>query len=219
LEDYTTRVELMAIPIVALVFGVGLVLLLAGTAGALGIVLAIVGGIALVGLLVYLYAHRHPHPALGVAAPRVGAPVHSAADPDDRFRVLVIADESCVDPVLVSQLTLHGGGRSVEALVIAPAIGSWISRWTGDESSHAAARRHLDDTVSSLAQVGITARGEIGADDPLQAADDGLREFEADEIVFVTQTGTKTDWVERGVIDAARDRYHLRVVHIELPCD
>jgi hypothetical protein len=216
-EDYTTRVELMAIPIVALVFGVGVVLVLAGTAGTLGIVLAVVGGIALVGLLVYLYAHRHPHPAVAAPAPRVGAPGHAVDD--DRFRVLVIADESCVDPALVSQLTLHGGGRSVEALVIAPAIGSWISRWTGDESSHTAARRHLDDTVSALAQVGITARGEIGADDPLQAADDGLREFEADEIVFVTQTGTKTDWVERGVIDAARDRYHLRVVHIELPCD
>ena len=216
MEDYTTRVELMAVPIVALIFGVGIVLLAAGTAGTLGIVLAIVGGVALVGILVWLYGHRHPHPVAAVPAPRVGAPVHAAGD--DRFRVLVIADESCVDPALVSQLTLHSGGRSVEALVIAPAIGSWISRWTGDESSHADARRHLDDTVSSLAQVGITARGEIGADDPLQAADDGLREFEADELVFVTQPGTRTDWAERGVIDAARDRYHLRVVHIELPC-
>ena len=61
--------------------------------------------------------------------------------------------------------------------MIAPAIGSRLARWTGDESAHADARQHLDDTVTSLARAGITARGETGADDPLQAADDGLREF------------------------------------------
>ena len=33
MKDYTTRVELMAIPIVAVLFGIGLVLFLAGDAG------------------------------------------------------------------------------------------------------------------------------------------------------------------------------------------
>ena len=41
--------------------------------------------------------------------------------------------------------------------------------------------------------------GETGADDPIQATDDGLREFAANEIVFVTKPGTSTDWVEQGV--------------------
>ena len=63
---------------------------------------------------------------------------------------------------------------------------------------------------------GITATGETGADDPLQAADDGLREFAAHEIVFVTKPGTDTDWVERGVVEAARKRYAVPVTHIAL---
>ena len=79
------------------------------------------------------------------------------------------------------------------------------------------ARKHLDDTVTALARAGITARGETGADDPLQAADDGLREFAAHEIVFVTKPGTNTDWAERGVVEAARSRYSIPVAHIALP--
>ncbi len=51
----------------------------------------------------------------------------------------------------------------------------------------------------------------------MQAADDGLREFAAHEIVFVTKPGTDTDWVERGVVEAARERYAVPVTHIALP--
>ena len=71
--------------------------------------------------------------------------------------------------------------------------------------------------MTALARAGITARGQTGADDPLQAADDGLREFAADEIVFVTKPGTNTDWVEKGVVEAARERYPVPVSHIALP--
>ena len=100
--------------------------------------------------------------------------------------------------------------------MIAPAIGSWISRWTGDESQYADAQKHLEETVAVLSAAGITARGEIGADDPLQAADDGLREFPANEIVVVTKPGTGTDWVEQGVVENARTRYAVPVTHLAL---
>ena len=132
------------------------------------------------------------------------------------YRVLVIADESCVEPSFAAELSDHAGGRKIEALVIAPAIGSRLARWTGDESQYVDARKHLDDTVAALAAAGITATGETGADDPLQAADDGVREFGPSEIVFVTKAGTGTDWVERGVIETATARYSVPVTHREL---
>ena len=136
---------------------------------------------------------------------------------DDAYRVLVVADESCVDPAFSAELVRHAGARKLEVLVIAPALGSWLSRWTGDESQFKDAKTHLDETVAALARDGITATGETGADDPLQAADDGLRGFAAQEVVFVTAPGTSTDWVERGVVATARSRYPVPVVHIELP--
>jgi hypothetical protein len=211
-KDYTTRVELMAVPIVAVIFGIGVVLAVAGDWGVWAWVVVGVGGLALASLVAWLYARRNPHPAANQPPPRIAQPEQA----DDTYRVLVIADESCVDPGFAEQLAGHAGGRTVEALVIAPAIGSWLQRWTSDESAHAEARKHLDDTVTALARAGITARGETGADDPLQAADDGLREFAANEIVFVTKPGTNTDWAERGVVETARSRYPLPVAHIAL---
>ncbi len=212
MKDYTTRVELMAIPIVAVLFGIGAVLFAAGAAGVWAWVFVGLAGLALAGAVIAHYAKHHPHPAAETRAP-APAPAPAAGE---AYRVLVIADESCVDPGFPAQLAAHAAGRTVEALVVAPAIGSRLARWTSDESQFVDARRHLDDTVAALAAAGITATGETGADDPLQAADDGLREFPAHEIVFVTKPGTGTDWVERGVVDTARQRYAVPVTHIAL---
>src|SRR6478609_7920348 len=209
-----TRTELMAIPIVAIVVLVlGVIFLIGSVAGAWAWVLI---GAGVLGLLVFFavrYSHRNPHAALSAPAPEPLAPEPA----DDTFRVLVIADESCVDPGFPAQIAAHANGRTIEALVIAPAIGSWLGRWTNDESAHADASKHLDETVTALGRAGITAMGETGADDPIQATDDGLREFAANEIVIVTKPGTSTDWVEEGVIETAAKRYSIPVTHIVLP--
>ena len=210
-----TRTELMAIPIVAVIFVVGFILLAASVAGAWAWVLVGVGGVGILVLLTVRFARRNPHPAASAPAPEPLA----AQPADGTFRVLMIADESCVDPGFPAKLAGHANGRTIEALVIAPAIGSWLGRWTNDESAHVDARKHLDDTVTALARAGITAMGETGADDPIQATDDGLREFAANEIVFVTKPGTNTDWVEKGVIETARTRYAIPVTHIALQAD
>ncbi len=209
-----TRTELMAIPIVAIVVLVlGVIFLIGSVAGAWAWVLI---GAGFLGLLVFFavrYSHRNPHAAVSAPAPEPLAPEPA----DDTFRVLVIADESCVDPGFPAQIAAHANGRTIEALVIAPAIGSWLGRWTNDESAHDDARKHLDETVTALGRAGITAMGETGADDPIQATDDGLREFAANEIVIVTKPGTSTDWVEEGVIETATKRYSIPVTHIVLP--
>jgi GABA permease len=207
-----TRTELMAIPIVAIVFAVGIIFLAASVAGAWAWVLIGAGALGLLGILAVHYSRRNPHSSLSSPAPET----LTAQPVDDTYRVLVIADESCVDPGFPAQIAAHANGRTIEVLVIAPAIGSWLARWTGDESAHVDARKHLDDTVTALARAGITAMGETGADDPIQATDDGLREFAANEIVFVTKPGTDTDWVEEGVIETAKQRYDIPVTHIAL---
>ena len=77
---------------------------------------------------------------------------------DDVYRVLVIADASCVDPAfLIRARQATPPVVTLEALVIAPAIGSRLSRWTGDESQFVDARRHLDETVAALACRGVKA--------------------------------------------------------------
>ena len=215
MKDDSTRTELMAIPIVAVLFGIGLVLFIASAKGVWAWLFVGAAGLVLAAVLIARHARRNPHPVAATPAPTV-TPASAPAAAGTTYRVLVIADESCVEPSFAAELAEHASGRKIEALVIAPAIGSRLARWTGDESQYVDARKHLDDTVAALAAAGITATGETGADDPLQAADDGVREFGPSEIVFVTKAGTGTDWVERGVIESATARYSVPVTHREL---
>ena len=86
-----------------------------------------------------------------------------------------------------------------------------LERWTADEHAYQAAQKRLDATVAALARHGITASGHVGSHDPLQAADDGLREFAADEIVFVVHPDAESDWLQRGVVELAEQRYPVPV--------
>jgi hypothetical protein len=54
----------------------------------------------------------------------------------------------------------------------------------------------------------------VGPEDPLQAADDGLRRFPADEILFVTHPERQANWLEQGVVELADSRYDKPVEHI-----
>ncbi len=69
-------------------------------------------------------------------------------------------------------------------------------------------------TLEALRGGDLEAQGTIGASDPLQSADDGLRRFPADEVVFVTHPETGSSWLEKGVVARAEERYEQPVKHI-----
>lgn len=204
------RREFAAIPIVAVLFGIGAAVLLAASAGVWAWLLVGAGLLVVGALVLRVVGKRHRHPS-AYAAP---AAAPATTSPDAPFRVLVIADDSCTAPSFTSEIRGHAAGRTVEALVIAPSLRSWLAHWTDDDGRRAEAKRHLDDTVRALGAAGIPASGETGSDDPIEAADDGLRTFPADEIVFVTHPDDKANWLERGVVDEARKRYAVPVTHI-----
>ena len=68
--------------------------------------------------------------------------------------------------------------------------------------------------LSRLQSVGIEARGEIGDVDPLVAVEDAVRLFRPEEIVVSTHPEGRSNWLERGVVDALRERYDLPVRHV-----
>ena len=196
--------ELGAVPIVLGVLGALALIMLAYTQGlwawlALGAV--VLGGI--VGTALYrAFTPRHPQ---GSSSPQP----ERAAGPDGVHRVLVVADDACAPERLGAALARHGG--PTEVFVVAPALGSRTARWTGDDRAYADATRHLDRTLEALGQLHVQASGRIASHDPLQAADDGLREFRADEIVFVVHPDMDANWLERDVLESARARYPIPV--------
>ena len=199
--------EFVAVPLVVALLGLTFVILWAADAG-VGAWLA-VGAVLLVLMVVAaVVAMRRPRGSAAIedstafegGAVRVDDGVH---------RVLLVVDATCTTSDLEQLAGEHAPRTSV--FVVAPAVSSRLARWTGDEQAYASADEHLEAAVDALSELGCEARGHVGAHDPLQAADDGLREFPADEILFVLAGEHGTTWLEDGVVDLARDRYALPV--------
>ena len=102
-----------------------------------------------------------------------------------------------------------------QVLVVCPALNSPLKTWASDEdAAREAAQQRLDATLARLAASGVQARGEVGDGDPLQAIDDALRTFGADEIVISTHPEGRSHWLERGVVNAARERFPVPISHV-----
>ena len=199
----------MAIPIVAVVLGILFLVALTAEWGVWGWVLFGIGALIALAVILALLGRRHRHPSdLDAPAPR------RAGERDGKFRVLVVSDGRSTSQAFHDEVVAHAAGRPLEVLVVAPALGSRLSHWTGDDHARDEAGANLETTVSALVEAGVAARGEVGSDDPIQAADDALREFPADEIVFATHPDGAANWKERGVVEIARSRYRLPVSHV-----
>jgi GABA permease len=130
-------------------------------------------------------------------------------------RVLVVADEGCSGAALCDALSESLRGREAEVLVVAPALVSAVHYLDSDlDGARAEAQERLDETVGALSAAGIGVRGEIGSESPLEAIADALAVFPADEIVVATPPPELTNWLERGVVERARELYETPVTHV-----
>jgi len=163
--------------------------------------------LALVGAGFWVYLRqREPAP------PR--AQIHPDGPSDER-RVLVVANETVRGKELMDvlgEIALSGKARF---RVVAPALNSRLKTWTSDEDpARAAAQERLASTLERLRDVGIDATGEVGDVDPLVAVGDAVRTFRPTEIVVSTHPEGKSNWLERGVVSALRERYDVPVTHV-----
>jgi hypothetical protein len=138
-----------------------------------------------------------------------------AATPEDVRRILVVANETVGGDALFAVIEERAEGVAEEVLVVCPALNSPLRTWVSDEDgARAAAQDRLDATLARMSSAGIVARGEIGDGDPLQAMDDAMRTFGADEIVISTHPEGRSHWLERGVVSGARERFDVPITHV-----
>jgi hypothetical protein len=124
---------------------------------------------------------------LVVAAKRPDEPIEVADSGDRRRRLLLVAIEPVDQPDAVESVRAAARARpdeDVEVLVLAPAFNTPLSHWASDVGrSRLDAQRKLVLTVGALAAAEVEARGAVGDPDPLQAVEDTLRQFAADEVI------------------------------------
>jgi GABA permease len=130
-------------------------------------------------------------------------------------RLLVIANETVGGVELLTELKRQARGGNTEVLVVTPALNSPLKHWVSDEDgARAAAGERLDESLAAMRAAGLTARGEVGDADPLQAIEDALRTFAPDELVISTHPEGRSHWLERGVVAGAKERFDLPVTHV-----
>ena len=128
-------------------------------------------------------------------------------------RILVVANETVGGEELLELLEQRSVGVQEDILVVCPALNSRLRHWASDEDGS----RRLEagsTSIARLADAGVSARGEIGDADPLQAMEDAMRTFGADEIVISTHPPGRSHWLEQGIVDGARQRFEVPVHHV-----
>jgi GABA permease len=129
-------------------------------------------------------------------------------------RILVVANETVEGDVLHETVRARAGDRA-EVLVVAPALNSRLHHWTSDEDvARAVAAARVRHCLERLRRAGLRVSGLVGDADPLLAIADALQLFAADEIVIATHPERRSHWLARGVVDRARARFGLPVLHI-----
>jgi hypothetical protein len=146
---------------------------------------------------------------------RVRARAHVVTETDSRRRILVVANETVGADELAELLQRRAAGTREDVLVVCPALNSRLRTWTSDEDgARGAAQQRLDASIASLSAAGVSVSGVVGDGDPLQALEDALRTFPADEIVISTHPPGRSHWLERGVVAEAERRYDVPVTHV-----
>jgi hypothetical protein len=161
--------------------------------------------LSLVGL--WWLLRRRPEAPVRTAPPRRGR--------EDERRILVIANETVGGETLRNEIRQRAEGYQAQVLVVCPALNSPLRHWASDDDG-ARARAHdrLAASLDGLGQAGIQARGEVGDSEPLQAIEDALRTFGADEIIISTHPEGRSNWLEKGVVTGARERFAVPITHV-----
>jgi hypothetical protein len=127
-------------------------------------------------------------------------------------RLLVVAGEAASSagdlPFGVQQLLRAAD----EILVVTPALPTrfeWLASAT--DKAREQADERLEAVIGQLEALGSEARGTVGADDPLLAFEDALREFPADHILVGLRAHDHAGWQERGLLDQLLERFAIPV--------
>jgi GABA permease len=149
--------------------------------------------------------------------PRVAS---TAPHSDDECRILVVANETVAGDTLHDLIRRKSEGCRENVLVVAPMQPSALQHLASDEdAARHSAQERLDASLARFREAGISARGQVGDTDPVQSIEDALRTFGPDEVIISTHPEGRSHWLERGVVETARERFAVPITHVVVDLD
>ena len=133
------------------------------------------------------------------------------------MRLLIVtgASVSSLDELPESVRALVDGASDV--FVVTPTLPSRLQWLASDtDSAHEVADSRLNAVLGQLRSMDVEAGGRVGADDPLTAFDDAIREFGPDHILIGLRAADHAGWQERGLLDSVIASFHLPTTVFEI---
>ncbi|HEX5761837.1 MAG TPA: hypothetical protein VFY04_01825 [Solirubrobacterales bacterium] len=167
----------------------------------------VAGALAVFALLV-VAARQRPRRAIGVEPGGDGAV----------RRALVVAACPIEGPGAVAavarELEAEPGAAAPEVRVLAPASIGFLDRWASDvEGARRRAQERLVASVAALAAGGVEAEARVGDEDVVQAVEDQLESYPADEVILVS---AREDEAGGTAADELRGRLRPRFRHLQM---
>jgi len=132
-------------------------------------------------------------------------------------RLLVVADSHCSEEAVCEEVVARLAGAVAVHLVV-PVRVSHLHFMTDDESDeHREAEESMRITVDLLQQRGIATTGSVGSDKPLESMADALASFAATQVLLVTPPKEESYWLERGLLEKARELTILPTTQVVAP--
>ena len=128
-------------------------------------------------------------------------------------RILVVTTATVPRAQVESVVRAHAGDDAEVQVIASASKISWLDRLTNaEDDARADATERAAAASEELPSEQTEAHG--GDVDPLQAIEDALRRFPADEIVVLTAPDEDATWLEAGLGEKARERFSAPVTHL-----
>jgi hypothetical protein len=133
----------------------------------------------------------------------------------DRKKLLVVATAP-VEPGPLRDAVRERAGDEAEIRVVAPASDVSPLQWLASDEDKARekAAKVASGAAESVEPEAARTKTEVGDTDPVQAIEDALRTFPADEVLVVTRPGDDASWLEEDSAQEARERLGVPVTRL-----
>jgi len=130
--------------------------------------------------------------------------------------ILILANETIGGKALLDEVLRRRdeAGGDVRFHVVVPKTRPRHGNVIYDEAVRDGAQVRVDLMLSFMREEDIEATGEVGDEDPFNAALDAMHERQVDEIVVSTLPATASGWLRRDIIDRLREETGLPVEHV-----
>jgi hypothetical protein len=133
----------------------------------------------------------------------------------EKKKLLVVATAP-VEPGRLREAVRSHGGEDAEIRVVAPASDVSPLQWLANDEDDAReeARGIAAEAAGTVEQEAGRTEAEVGDTDPVQAIEDALRTFPADEVLVVMRSDEDASWLEQDSADEARERFGVPVTRL-----